>query len=182
MPTLYGVLSVEPDADEQAIVRAYRKQVKRHHPDVTDEPDAGTQFQRITTAKEVLTDADERARYDRLGHETYARRYLDDSWVVEETTAPTVDSSTAASETISEAAQRMANETAQAATASSTPQQADRQDGYATASEFYRPGQRVGVESRGGLGRTLAAVRDVLPWVLAHLVLLGALSRWWQCC
>ncbi|MBX0285196.1 DnaJ domain-containing protein [Haloarcula salinisoli] len=181
METLYGVIGVEPDADEQAIVRAYREQVKRHHPDVTDTQDAGEQFKRLTTAKEVLTDDTERARYDRLGHAAYAKRYLDDSWTVEERTEPTVeerteptvDSGTADSETISEAAQRMATESGTATTESRRTQHVDRSDGYATASEYYRPGQRVGVESRGGLGRRLAAVRDVLPWVLAHLVLLG---------
>jgi hypothetical protein len=49
----------------------------------------------------------------------------------------------------------------------------DRTDGYGTAAEYYRPGQRVGVESRSGVRRALSAVRDVLPWLLAHLALLG---------
>lgn len=175
MPTLYGALGVEPDADEAAIVHAYRERVKRHHPDVTDSPDARDQFQRLTAAKEVLTDADERARYDRLGHEAYARRYLDDSWTVEEPTEPTVEGA-AGGESIGAAAERMANETASAATENRT-QRTDRRDGYATAAEYYTPGQRIGADGRGGLGRTLGAVREVLPWLLAHLALLaGALT------
>jgi len=175
MPTLYGALGVEPDADEDAIVRAYRERVKRHHPDVTDSPDAREQFQRLTAAKEVLTDADERARYDRLGHETYARRYLGDSWPVEEPAEPSVEGA-AGGETVSAAAERMASETATAAAEPRT-QRTDRRDGYATAAEYYTPGQRVGADGRGSLGRTLGAVRDVLPWLLAHFALLaGALT------
>jgi curved DNA-binding protein CbpA len=175
MPTLYGVLDVESDADEQAIVGAYREQVKRHHPDVTEAQDAGVQFKRLTTAKEILTDDTERARYDRLGHDAYVRRYLDDAWSNVAETEATVGpaGASAGSETISEAAQRMATESSRGAGESRRTQHVDRSDGYATASEYYRPGQRVGVESTGGVGRTLAGLREVLPWLLAHLVLLG---------
>jgi len=148
MPTLYGVLGVASDADEQSILRAYREQVKRHHPDVTDASDAGEQFKRLTTAKEVLTDADERARYDRLGHETYASRHLDDDWTGEATPTVETGSANGRTETVSEAAERMAEGTASGGTADRKAQPADRRDGYATASEYYRPGQRVGVESR----------------------------------
>jgi len=172
MATLYGVLGVESDADEQAIVRAYRELVKRHHPDVTDTEDASAQFKRLTTAKEVLTDDTERARYDRLGHDAYVRRYLDGSWATDGATEAPV-SADGSGETISEVAQRMASETASAATESPKSQRVDRSDGYATASEYYRPGQRVGVESTSWVARTLGALRDVLPWLVAHLVLLG---------
>jgi len=172
MPTLYGVLGVEPDADEQSIRRAFRERAKRHHPDVTDAPDAREQFRRLTTAKAVLTDAEERARYDRLGHETYVGRHLDDSWTVDAATAPTVDGDRG-SERVGEAAQRMAEETATAATERRETQRVDRSDGYPTAAEYYRPGQRFGVESAGGLARTLGALREVLPWLVAHLLLLG---------
>lgn len=73
-PTLYDVLDVSPDASRTEIQAAYREQVKETHPDVSDHPDAETRFKRVTRAKEVLTDPEERARYDRLGHHEYATR------------------------------------------------------------------------------------------------------------
>ena len=167
MPTLYGVLGVDPDADAQSIVRAYREQVKTAHPDVTDDPQARTRFKRLTTAKEVLTDGSERARYDRLGHEAYVDRHLD-GWADR---VDTREGDTETGETLGEAAERVAGESTTAEQRS--PQQVSASDGYATAAEYYRPGQRVGVESRGGLARTLSGLREVLPWLVAHLALLG---------
>ncbi|WP_255194898.1 DnaJ domain-containing protein [Halorarius litoreus] len=72
--TFYELLSVAPDASRETIERAYREQVKGHHPDVSDDPNARARFKRLTRAKEVLTDAQERQRYDRLGHEAYLSR------------------------------------------------------------------------------------------------------------
>ncbi|SEQ25685.1 J domain-containing protein [Natrinema salaciae] len=69
--TYYDVLEVDPDATADEIESAYRERVLETHPDHSDDPDAAEQFQRVTTAKSVLTDGTERARYDRLGHETY---------------------------------------------------------------------------------------------------------------
>jgi len=77
--TFYGVLGVGPDADADAIRRAYRERVKDHHPDVSDAPDAESRFKRLTTAKETLVDDKERARYDRLGHENYVSQHLGSS-------------------------------------------------------------------------------------------------------
>ncbi|PCR90131.1 J domain-containing protein [Natrinema ejinorense] len=69
--TYYDVLEVDPDATQEEIESAYRDRVLETHPDHSDDPDAAEQFQRVTTAKSVLTDGTERARYDRLGHEAY---------------------------------------------------------------------------------------------------------------
>jgi curved DNA-binding protein CbpA len=77
--TFYTALEVGDDADAEAIRRAYREQVKRYHPDVSDEPGAPREFNRLTTARDVLVDETERDRYDRLGHATYVRRHLDSS-------------------------------------------------------------------------------------------------------
>jgi len=74
--TFYTALGVDDDADGEAIRAAFRERVKEHHPDVSDDPGAPQAFKRLTTAREVLVDPDERARYDRLGHETYVERYL----------------------------------------------------------------------------------------------------------
>ena len=72
--TYYDVLGVSPDADQEAIRAAYREKVKETHPDVSDDPDAGERFKRVTRAEEVLGDEDERATYDRLGHDAYVGR------------------------------------------------------------------------------------------------------------
>ncbi|MFD1587412.1 DnaJ domain-containing protein [Halorientalis brevis] len=69
--TYYEVLGVDDDATTEEIESAYRAKVKETHPDVSDAPDAEARFKRITRAKEVLTDPDLRARYDRLGHEQF---------------------------------------------------------------------------------------------------------------
>lgn len=84
--TFYSILDVESDADREAIRAAYRDHVKETHPDVTDRPDAATEFKRITTARDVLLDETERKRYDRLGHDAYVRTHVDEStWTANET-------------------------------------------------------------------------------------------------
>lgn len=72
--TYYEVLEVDPDATHDEIESAYRKRVLDTHPDHSDDPDAAEQFKRVTTARSVLTDGTERARYDRLGHDAYVGR------------------------------------------------------------------------------------------------------------
>jgi molecular chaperone DnaJ len=67
----YELLGVSPDASPEHIERAYRERLKETHPDVSDDEDASERTKRLIEAKEVLTDEDERARYDRLGHENY---------------------------------------------------------------------------------------------------------------
>lgn len=69
--TFYERLGVSRDASEDDIERAYRDLVTDVHPDVTDDPDASEQFERLTRARDVLTDPTERQRYDRLGHGSY---------------------------------------------------------------------------------------------------------------
>lgn len=69
----YDVLGVDRDASQDEIEDAYREKVKETHPDVSDAPDASERFREVTRAEEVLGDADERARYDRLGHDAYVR-------------------------------------------------------------------------------------------------------------
>ncbi len=71
--TYYDVLGVESDATREEIRSAYRERVLETHPDHNDAPDAAEQFDRVSTAESVLTDGAERARYDRLGHDSYVR-------------------------------------------------------------------------------------------------------------
>ncbi|ACV48642.1 MULTISPECIES: J domain-containing protein [Halomicrobium] len=69
--TFYDVLGVEPDATASDIEDAYRERLKETHPDHNDDADADEATQRVIEARNVLTDDDERARYDRLGHDAY---------------------------------------------------------------------------------------------------------------
>jgi DnaJ-class molecular chaperone len=79
----YETLGVQRTADEAAIRAAYRKLAKKHHPDVNpDKPDAATRFGEISSAYDLLSDKDKRARYDRgeidaQGQET--RQYYRDA-------------------------------------------------------------------------------------------------------
>lgn len=69
--TFYDLLGVSADASTTDIEAAYRESIKEVHPDVSDDVDASERTKRLNKAKRVLTDEAERARYDRVGHETY---------------------------------------------------------------------------------------------------------------
>ncbi|WP_339103702.1 DnaJ domain-containing protein [Haloterrigena salinisoli] len=96
--TYYDVLEVDPDATREEIQTAYRERVLETHPDHNDAPDAAEQFKRVSTAKSVLTDGTERARYDRLGHESYVRLadHSAGDGTAGDSSAPTDESNTSA--------------------------------------------------------------------------------------
>jgi curved DNA-binding protein CbpA len=65
MRTLYDLLNVPPDADEEALNNAYRKAAKAHHPDLNaGDPDAAHRFRRIATAIEIPRNTDRRLTTD----------------------------------------------------------------------------------------------------------------------
>jgi curved DNA-binding protein CbpA len=59
----YEVLQLSPRADRDTIERVFRHLAKRYHPDNHDSGDADT-FSQIVEAYRVLTDPEQRARYD----------------------------------------------------------------------------------------------------------------------
>jgi curved DNA-binding protein len=63
----YEVLGVGRDATQADIKRAYRKLARKHHPDVSDHPDAAAKFKEVGEAYAVLKDPEKRAAYDQLG-------------------------------------------------------------------------------------------------------------------
>ena len=63
----YQVLGVERQAEAAEIKKAYRRLVRKHHPDVSKAADAQVRMQEINEAWEVLQDPEKRAAYDRLG-------------------------------------------------------------------------------------------------------------------
>lgn len=67
----YAILGVPRNADEKEIRKAYRNLARKYHPDVCKEAGAESRFKEINEAYGVLSDAQKRAQYDQLGHETY---------------------------------------------------------------------------------------------------------------
>merc|ERR1712124_139300 len=60
----YDVLGVDMGASGKEIKSAFRKLVRKWHPDVNKEPGAQQTFQKIFCAYEVLSDAEKRQQYD----------------------------------------------------------------------------------------------------------------------
>ncbi len=64
---LYQVLGVSRTASTEEIRKAYRKLALKHHPDVSDAPDAAARFAEIQEAYDILTDSEKRKAYDQFG-------------------------------------------------------------------------------------------------------------------
>ena len=66
----YEILGVKRDASDGEIRQAYRKLAMKWHPDRHGESERDTaeaKFKQISEAYEVLSDPENRAKYDRLG-------------------------------------------------------------------------------------------------------------------
>ena len=67
MNTLYNLLGVPPDADNETLKKAFREAVRATHPDIhADDPDALSRFRQIVAANALLRDARQRSTYDWL--------------------------------------------------------------------------------------------------------------------
>ena len=70
MRDLYEVLGVARDASASDIKKAYHRLAKQHHPDLNPgNKDAEEKFKEAANAYQVLSDEEQRQRYDRFGHE-----------------------------------------------------------------------------------------------------------------
>jgi molecular chaperone DnaJ len=70
MRDLYEVLNVPRDVSQSDLKKAYYKLAKQYHPDVNPgDKDAEDKFKEAAQAYQVLSDDEQRARYDRFGHE-----------------------------------------------------------------------------------------------------------------
>src|SRR5436190_12348193 len=64
----YEVLSVNKNATEEEIKKAYRKLARKYHPDLNpNDKEANRKFQQINEANEVLSDPEKRKKYDQYG-------------------------------------------------------------------------------------------------------------------
>lgn len=199
--TFYSVLGVATDADRERIRRAYRDRVKETHPDVSDNPDASEAFKRVTTARDVLLDETERTRYDRLGHNTYVRRHVDNSaWNApqnpNETTSESSESATAAwnqgqsTTTNSWRSSAGARETRnQQATAEQTTANQSRTDGgyatesWQTASAAYRRTRgHYDVDDSFSLRDLFELFRKAGSWLVVYVVFVisAATTAWFS--
>lgn len=64
----YEVLGVNKDSKKEDIKKAYRKLVKKYHPDVNKDDGAEEKFKEVQEAYEVLSDDTKRQAYDQYGH------------------------------------------------------------------------------------------------------------------
>ncbi|WP_026100881.1 J domain-containing protein [Synechococcus sp. PCC 7336] len=60
---LYQILAISPEATPEEIKRGYRRLVRQCHPDVAGS-DGNDRFRQIQAAYEILSDANERRKYD----------------------------------------------------------------------------------------------------------------------
>ena len=62
----YKILGLAKTASADEIKKAYRKLAKQHHPDLNPgSAEAAAKFKDISSAYDLLSDADKRARFDR---------------------------------------------------------------------------------------------------------------------
>lgn len=68
----YEALGVTRDATADDIKKAFRRQARKYHPDVSKEPDAEARMKDVNEAFAVLSDTEKRAAYDQLGQRYHA--------------------------------------------------------------------------------------------------------------
>jgi curved DNA-binding protein CbpA len=183
--TFYAALGLDPGADEATIRAAYRERVKQFHPDVSDDPAAPREFKRLTTARDVLVDEQERATYDRLGHETYVRRHLEgDGWDMDEATGGVSSETGQEERSRSSAAATTADGTTGSTERESSPGNDERRSAEGRQSNYGGHGWETTAEPTGyrpagvptepaTLGRRLRrGLGSVGPWLVVHAVFL----------
>ena len=68
MPDYYKILGVDKNASPEAIKKAYRKLARKYHPDLNpNDNEAKSKFQQINEANYVLSDPENRKKYDQYG-------------------------------------------------------------------------------------------------------------------
>src|ERR1700748_3815404 len=65
--SFYETLGVSSDVGPEELQRAYRKLARTYHPDINRDPGAEERFKDISEAYDVLSDPEQRRRYDAFG-------------------------------------------------------------------------------------------------------------------
>jgi curved DNA-binding protein CbpA len=65
MKDYYRILGITPEADPKAIKAAYRQLARKYHPDTQTDESSEEKMKQINEAYAVLSDAKQRAKYDR---------------------------------------------------------------------------------------------------------------------
>ena len=64
----YKILGVDKSATKSDIKKAYRKLARKHHPDLNpNDKEAELQFKKVNEANEVLSNDENRKKYDKYG-------------------------------------------------------------------------------------------------------------------
>lgn len=74
--TYYDLLGVSANASQTEIKAAYKKLVKKYHPDHNTNKDATNQFMKIMDAYELLRNKEKRAEYDKSLSKQYKKIFL----------------------------------------------------------------------------------------------------------
>jgi molecular chaperone DnaJ len=67
----YEVLGVSKTSSEDEVKSAFRKLAKKYHPDICKDADGPAKFKEAQEAYAVLSDKDQRAKYDQYGHAAF---------------------------------------------------------------------------------------------------------------
>ncbi len=67
----YEILGVDKNASEDEIKSAFRKLAKKYHPDVCKEEGGAEKFKEAQEAYAVLSDKNQRSKYDQFGHAAF---------------------------------------------------------------------------------------------------------------
>jgi|AntDeeMinimDraft_4_1070355.scaffolds.fasta_scaffold06242_3 curved DNA-binding protein CbpA len=69
--SFYDLLEVPPNANQGAIKKAYKKKIRKYHPDTSDVDHAEQVTFILNAAMDTLDNQSERIMYNELGHERY---------------------------------------------------------------------------------------------------------------
>ncbi len=74
--TYYQILKIDELASNEEIKKAYRQLMLQYHPDVAKTPLASEQFEKVVQAYKVLSNSEERSKYDKNKHAKFVKNTI----------------------------------------------------------------------------------------------------------